>query len=264
MENPSNKKQSIDVKQWWKARKHEWNEFWKNASLLGKIVILIGIVFVPSAPWIFTMEWGWGRFDSTTGAIGDTIGGITAPIVNLVSAILVYLAFKAQIKANEIISTQVIEAKNDQKIYYNRDYIFRLHELLKSELILLDSNNTKKEPGEIQKIIDYLYNPNHSTVPQKTVLKFNSAMDLLSKFLTDLEDINIPVSDKELLFIYIQQQYNVLLRESLSKVESQYSKEQINSLHIHHLIELKRLIEFKLLSIQSNITESKRGLTPLA
>lgn len=40
---------------------------------------------------------------SESGQIGDTIGGITAPIIGLVSAILVYLSFSAQIDANQIV-----------------------------------------------------------------------------------------------------------------------------------------------------------------
>jgi len=33
---------------------------------------------------------------SNTGSIGDTIGGITAPIINLIGALLVYITFKEQ------------------------------------------------------------------------------------------------------------------------------------------------------------------------
>lgn len=38
---------------------------------------------------------------NTTGEIGDTIGGLTAPIIGLFSAFLVYIAFKSQIDANK-------------------------------------------------------------------------------------------------------------------------------------------------------------------
>ena len=42
----------------------------------------------------------------TNGQIGDTIGGITAPVVGLISAILVYLSFTAQVRANRIIQQE--------------------------------------------------------------------------------------------------------------------------------------------------------------
>lgn len=35
------------------------------------------------------------------GEIGDTIGGITAPFIGIIAAILVYISFRAQIKANK-------------------------------------------------------------------------------------------------------------------------------------------------------------------
>lgn len=38
---------------------------------------------------------------SNHGTIGDVIGGITGPIINLIGAYLVYVAFKAQIDANK-------------------------------------------------------------------------------------------------------------------------------------------------------------------
>lgn len=70
---------------------------------IGKYLIL-AVIFAFFAPYIFTQTW-LGKvfnFGANTGPIGDTIGGITAPIIGFLSAILVYLAFKAQIKANEI------------------------------------------------------------------------------------------------------------------------------------------------------------------
>lgn len=39
---------------------------------------------------------------SNSGPVGDTIGGITAPIINLVGAILVYASFRQQLEANRI------------------------------------------------------------------------------------------------------------------------------------------------------------------
>lgn len=43
---------------------------------------------------------------SDKGQIGDTIGGITAPFINGLAAILVFLAFKEQIKANNLLKAQ--------------------------------------------------------------------------------------------------------------------------------------------------------------
>lgn len=56
------------------------------------------------APWLFTRPYinGWDFFDfSGTGEIGDTIGGITSPIVGLISILLLWWTLRAQLKFNE-------------------------------------------------------------------------------------------------------------------------------------------------------------------
>ncbi len=54
------------------------------------------------APILMTRYWGLIDF-SSTGQIGDTIGGLTAPVIGLASAFLIYKAFQAQIQANNLI-----------------------------------------------------------------------------------------------------------------------------------------------------------------
>lgn len=74
-----------------------------NISITRTTLILLGlyILFVFLSPILFSKISTLISFDSASGAIGDTIGGITAPFINLLAAILVYLSFKEQIKANE-------------------------------------------------------------------------------------------------------------------------------------------------------------------
>lgn len=68
------------------------------------LLILAGILFLVP---IFTFPSINNFFNfSNTGQIGDTIGGITAPFINGLAAVLVFLAFKEQIKANEIFKSQ--------------------------------------------------------------------------------------------------------------------------------------------------------------
>ncbi len=87
----------------------------KNKALWG---IILGGVLMLVAPYFLTREtWLPGFLHS--GQIGDTIGGITAPIVNFLGAILVYFALLAQVKANEIIQGQIEEQK--QHSNYQRE-----------------------------------------------------------------------------------------------------------------------------------------------
>jgi len=78
-------------------------------SLLG-----FGFVLVVLAPYALTRSLTGVDF-SSTGAIGDTIAGTTAPIIGLVSAALVFLAFKAQIDANRIVLNEIAEETKARK-----------------------------------------------------------------------------------------------------------------------------------------------------
>jgi hypothetical protein len=69
-------------------------------------LLIIGLLTAFIAPailtskWVAAPHWYWFHFDDKTGAIGDTFGGITGPILNFVGLILVYYSFKQQLEAN--------------------------------------------------------------------------------------------------------------------------------------------------------------------
>lgn len=69
------------------------------------ILISIGVVLIILvAPFIFTSPYYLARFNfSGTGSVGDTIGGLTAPFINGLAAILVFIAFREQVKANKLL-----------------------------------------------------------------------------------------------------------------------------------------------------------------
>ena len=69
----------------------------EDVKLLSFAVIILFLPIVLTRAAILSI------FDfSYTGEIGDTIGGITAPFVGLVSAYLIYKAFTVQVEANKI------------------------------------------------------------------------------------------------------------------------------------------------------------------
>ncbi len=86
----------------------------KKSWLSRKAGILFLIAFIATiiSPYLVTQFSIWPYIDFTnTGPIGDTIGGITAPIINIFAAFLVYLAFKEQVKANDI----QVQALDDER-----------------------------------------------------------------------------------------------------------------------------------------------------
>lgn len=69
-----------------------------NVSLI--ILVILIIIFVIPVIAAIPAILPFYNF-SETGAIGDTLGGITSPFINGLAAILVYIAFKEQVKANK-------------------------------------------------------------------------------------------------------------------------------------------------------------------
>lgn len=93
----------------------------KNAVLILCLIVFIAVL---AAPFLFT-HFGLGYFEHT-GQVGDTIGGTTAPLIGLLSAVLIYLSFQQQIKANKLQHDSVIEiAKQydkDKRLNYVNDW----------------------------------------------------------------------------------------------------------------------------------------------
>lgn len=91
----------------------------KSLSIDQKIaigVLIVAVLWLIIGPALLVLPSTFFDFRET-GQIGDTIGGITAPIVGLASAILIYLSFSAQIKANKITleATQVSQQEGNFK-----------------------------------------------------------------------------------------------------------------------------------------------------
>lgn len=64
-------------------------------GLILSSIITIGVCFL--SIWIFSLPAIWESWDlSNKGQIGDTIGGITSPIIGVFGTVLLYLSFKAQ------------------------------------------------------------------------------------------------------------------------------------------------------------------------
>jgi hypothetical protein len=95
------------------------DKFYK-LSITQLLLILAFIIFI--IPLVLTRDalGSWFVF-ADKGEIGDTIGGITAPFINSIAAILVFIAFKEQVKANNLI-------KEQQYFQHITDQIHRLED----------------------------------------------------------------------------------------------------------------------------------------
>lgn len=79
-------------------------------------IATIGAIIVLVLPWIFVQPSFFPSFMGK-GEIGDTIGGITAPFLSFFGSVLVYLALKSQIDANEEFKKQFKRQNYDQLFF---------------------------------------------------------------------------------------------------------------------------------------------------
>lgn len=88
-------------------------------------VLIIGVAGTLIAPFVLTRQ-GFISF-ADTGQIGDTIGGITAPITSIVGAILVFLALRAQVLATKVTQEQISEQKSEEQTRKEVSYVSELY-----------------------------------------------------------------------------------------------------------------------------------------
>ncbi|MDQ6471914.1 hypothetical protein RB619_14760 [Flavobacterium sp. LHD-80] len=183
-------------------------------------VLILGALLVVFLPYLMTRKVCLIDF-SETGNIGDTIGGITSPIVGFVGAILVYYALLEQIKANKIIQDQLNEQKldeNQKKIvnYLNgkldvirtdiNDYEFiEVGSITRSEKIYLGGDGLckflelyKKEKTENEEeLLEDVYH----------LEKFRLLLEYINDFVSDVVADNVNADDKKYLLQSIKYHY---------------------------------------------------------
>lgn len=110
-----------------------------------KWILISGVVVLIAMPIVATqLDW---FFDYTnTGQIGDTIGGLTAPVIGVVSALLIYFSFRAQINANRIIQDQIDDQKLEDASKRNFEHQMERYRHLKEYID--DFSFAHKEKGE--------------------------------------------------------------------------------------------------------------------
>ena len=126
-----------------------------------KFILGVGITATLLSPVLLTQDSFWGIFDFTeTGQIGDTIGGITAPIVGLVSIILLYITLKEQryFNAQQVIDNRVnhlLAIQNDLNALSDRTaYKYKLDGYETSAKGLIDLAKLTQTNSRI--VFDYL------------------------------------------------------------------------------------------------------------
>src|SRR5690606_15359467 len=192
----------------------------KKTLKVGKILLWIGIPICALSPLILTLPWGWADF-SNTGNIGDTIGGITAPFINILGAILVFLALKAQIQANLVIQEQIDRQDDEKKLENESKQLNQYYSNLKSSIdgytystldtwdIGIGKNPELKGSEAIYKFFaDYICEHHKSEddiVSNPKITELLSILDICEKLLVRINDSEI--QDRETLWTLTSHQF---------------------------------------------------------
>lgn len=90
------------------------------------LLLVVGLLVFP---FIFTRPAIHSWFDFTnTGGIGDTIGGLTSPFVGLIGAILIFISFRQQVKANR-------NLKNSEDKKYHFELFKKIDTMVSDKLL---------------------------------------------------------------------------------------------------------------------------------
>jgi hypothetical protein len=197
----------------------------KNDNIINKKFVLFIIGFIlflflvvilftrPSLPWTINL--------SDKGTIGDAIGGITGPIINLLSVILLYVSFKTQISANTIQRNQLIEEKDFNTKSSNFSSLMTVFQSLKDDYNTLTNktSNGKDVYGKaaINTFVNYKFRK-ATTKPQLERIKnSNLIKDLLfvinvySIILDKIDISNLEEEDRNLILRLVINFYNTKL-----------------------------------------------------
>lgn len=164
------------------------------------IVIIAFIIFF--IPWLFTRNSFFPDY-SSTGEIGDTIGGLTAPFLNGIAAILVFIAFREQVKANKLLSSQYEYDRINNQIDRISDKDIDLNDLL----------------SQLQTNHGWITNNQHN---------INNYINLLNKILYFSSDFEVCLNqienfdgNKSLLWKKLYYLYVVLHKDSFKSIHTE-------------------------------------------
>ena len=198
--------------------------------------------YMSIGPLVVLLLWivvGASQNASTRGLTGDFLGGVASPFIGLVSAILVYLSFQQQIRANKI---QMEALKQESK----RNNIRSTLNILKSEI----SDLILENPGD-----------DHKTY--HGMQAFEKFVELLHRSgLRDLAN-NENVADTIYSVLFIMQKEIA----GMGGLTEELLKESVDEFHIFYTLRLAKSLN-SIESVSGNVTidnikESKRELVAM-
>jgi hypothetical protein len=201
---------------------------------------------------------------SETGQIGDTIGGIMGPFINLFAAVLVFISFKEQVKANHIQSKALQEEKTSNQDMRELNRYQGMSDEIKTnttnlEFIVYQNgyshengtipgiNRTYRGLNAIDEYVQRLENPRQFNDNYSRYGLFLGVQYILSSILEFCQQVDKNVKDKlerEFLLNNMQKFYQINLKSFTSRMAVFYNadpevttfksiKEQLDAIFEH-------------------------------
>jgi hypothetical protein len=199
------------------------------------IITMLLVVFISVSPIIFT-KWSW--YDLTNQGfsnIGNAIGGITAPIIGVISGLLIYFTF---VKQNQFNRLQITSS--------NRDTLLHLFKVVKDDINFLvikggkNKENEKRYTG-INAIIYYTQQifEDYSAIKEHSLkLELLGNFRMFNEFLSILKEYNTN-NEHEIIKKFVLSYYNSILQIVLSDLSSALNEKNVTD---NQLVDIKIVV----------------------
>ena len=204
-----------------------------NLSKIALTVLIVGVICMVVAPLLFT---ALGYTLTETGDLGDSIGGITAPISSLVGSILVFLALRGQIVANRITQRQIQDQKVEEEMKKEVSYISELYKYFVNSIQTYETKYFKGHRA-IMKVMNSLVESERKNAHDESQLYYGTAAELygtlqLGKlFLEQVNKSRIDEHDKRYFKELVKHHYDSFIVPYLAKKTEQPACEVCGEMH---------------------------------
>jgi len=260
-----------------KEKQEHWLDNPDKLRYFGWIVLAVGVALMFVIPIFLTKTSWWIEFNDSTGVIGDTIGGTTAPITQFIGSLLVFFTLLAQVRANSIINRRLDANDLKEELKNNKIYLTEYWKEIENEI----NGFYTKPPRDLTPTFfphnlsgkrafvaytKWIYSASQvpgdaiSLEDEDTLKQYNALIFLLSNYLSFFNDAKLRLNDALLIFNLRKTNYRELLAnlefDKEMKVTDTYRKSFCHCQIINNSFDD---IEEAIFAYQS--TEDKDGLS---
>ncbi len=203
--------------------------YYKEDKLLIQVLLIIVIPVILLLLILFTKPAILGIFDfSQTGQIGDTIGGISAPIIGLLAAFLIYKSFSVQINMNRIqkdaIMKQMSLSNETRNLGILQDFYKQVRDDFSDLYFIVEDN--KRVHGKTALVRFHADLQNKSRYQPAIVNDLSYIITVLQQMLEIIERSEMESENKNLIYVMIDNFYSRKLSYHIRRIAIKCKIEQ--------------------------------------